>query len=250
MVAIAAKDMSAVDDALILNNLDYARGHFGDPVGDFETHRQFDRTQPGDRLGIVAHGSPGEIGGYKAPAVANALTTSPGGPINKKLSSIVLYSCNAGMDQEKKGPDTSLVHELSAELKERGYEIGVEGLKGIGFGFKGIGERTTKGTEAQGDKAWFDVRDQLLKESRYQAWAKTGGGFVNANELLRVAGGLQPSEIKTMTLEEKGAAIANIMAPFWREVEQRMGPTLYEHLKGWVRVMSYVNGGQLVQDSR
>jgi hypothetical protein len=63
------------------------------------------------------------------------------------------------MDQTN-GPDSSLVHSLSAALKEKNYEIGVEGQKGIGFGVKGIGERTTKGTEAEGDKNWFSTRDK------------------------------------------------------------------------------------------
>jgi hypothetical protein len=249
MVAIAAEDMNAVDDALVLNNLDYARGHFGDPVGDFKSNRKFGQTKPGDRLGIVAHGSPGNIAGYGAEAVADVLTAQPG-PINKELSSIVLYSCNAGMDQDKKGPDTSLVHGLSAALNDRGYEIGVEGLKGIGFGFKGIGERTTKGTEAEGDKAWFDVRDAMFRRPAYQEWGKPRMGFVTADKLLKVAGKYGPEQIAKMSLLDKAAALSDIMAPFWREVEAEMGTALYDHLKGWVRVMSYAGGGQLVQDTR
>lgn len=35
MAVIAAEDTNDVDDALVLNNLDYARGHFDDPKGDF-----------------------------------------------------------------------------------------------------------------------------------------------------------------------------------------------------------------------
>lgn len=72
MVAIAAEDMNAVDDALVLNNRDYARGHFGDPVGDFVNNRKFGQTKAGDRIGIVAHGSPGNIAGYDADEVPRA----------------------------------------------------------------------------------------------------------------------------------------------------------------------------------
>ena len=206
MVAIAAKDMNAVDDTLVLNNLDYARGHFGDPVGDFVANRKFGQTKPGDKVGIVAHGSPGKIGdGYDAQAVAHTLTAEPG-PIDKGVSSVVLYSCNAGMDQDKKGPDTSLVHGVSAALKQRGYEIGVEGLKGIGFGFKGIGERTTQGTEAEGDKAWFSLRDEMFLRPAYKDWGKPGAGFVSASTLLRVAGGYRPEQLKMMSLQDKAAA--------------------------------------------
>ena len=50
MVAVAASDMSSVDNSLVLNNLDYALGHFGGPVGDFSAHRKFDATRPGGRV--------------------------------------------------------------------------------------------------------------------------------------------------------------------------------------------------------
>lgn len=248
MVAVAAADMSSVDDSLVLNNMDYALGHFGGPVGDFVAHRKFDATGPGDRVGIINHGAPGQVGGYDAEAVAGILTRKPG--IHPKLASIVLYSCNAGMDQELKGPDSSLVHGLSAALKDRGYEIGVEGQKGIAFGFRGIGERTTKGTEQEGDSNWFGTRDELLATPAYSAWKGSDGGFVPADELLAVAGGLSKQAIGGMSMEDKAHKIAELMAPFWREVEKKMGSTLYDHLKGWVRVTSYVSGGQLVQDSR
>lgn len=248
LVAVAAADMSTVDDSLVLNNMDYALGHFGGPVGDFEAHRKFDATGEGDRVGIINHGAPGQVGGYDAEAVATALTKKPG--IHPKLASIVLYSCNAGMDQDSKGPDSSLVHGLSAALKDRGYEIGVEGQKGIAFGFRGIGERTTKGTEAEGDHNWFSTRDKLLATSTYSAWKGQDGNFLPADDLLAVAGGLSKQAISSMSMEDKAHKIAEIMAPFWREVEKKMGSTLYGHLKGWVRVTSYVSGSQLVQDSR
>jgi hypothetical protein len=248
MVAIASDDLSNEQDSLILNNLDYALGQFGGPVGDFQVNRRFHETAAGGRLGIVAHGGPGHIGGYDADGVADALTLEPN-PLPRNVASIVLYSCNAGMDQAQ-GPDSSLVHGLSAALRDKGYEIGVEGQKGIGFGFRGIGERTTQGTEQEGDAAWFGVRNQLFTIPPYSTWCTAKKEFKPADELLQIAGGLDTAAIARMDLQAKAAKISEIMEPFWREAEARMGSQLYDHLRGWVRVLSYVGGGQLVQDSR
>jgi hypothetical protein len=248
MVAVADRDVSKVNDALVLNNLNYAHGHFGGPIGDFDAHRRFDETKPGDRLGIVAHGKPGDINGYDGLAVADILTR-PDHPLDKGVASIVLYSCNAGMDMAT-APDSSLVQGLSQALAKKGYEIGVEGLKGIGFGFEGIGERTTIGDEATGDRNWFGTRDRLFRKPEYADWGKPRVGFVDATTFLEVAGKFTQREISEMDVMTRAQHISRLMAPFWREVEQEMGPQLYDQLEGWLRVLTYADGGELIQDSR
>jgi hypothetical protein len=255
MVAIATPNLSSEDDALVLANLDYALGHFKGPVGDFNANRKFDQTQAGDRVAIVAHGGAGSIGlnpSYDAQAVADALTSAPGGPIDKELASITLYSCNAGMDMKDSnagGNAASLADGVSAALDKKGYHIGVSGQKGVAFGFKGIGERTTRGDEKTGDNAWFPTRDKLLAQPQYSRWGSPGKGFHTATTIL-VAEGHDRNAVSKMSLELKGQLLSDILAPFWRDAEKAMGPALYDHLKGWVDVARFASGGMLVQDSR
>ena len=257
MVAIAREDMSTIDDPLILNNLDYAKSHFGGPVGDFLANKKFDQMGDNQQLGIVEHGLPGTIGNYDATGVADILT-DPSNHIPKSTTSVVLYSCFAAAD--KAGPKSSLVQGLSVALKDKGYEIGVEGQVGVGFGFKGIGERTTKGDFKTGVITWAKALAQLLGDGKkYEAWR--GGQFslksfgINGNMyrfattdvLLENVGGFTALQIRKMSMEEKATQISKIMKPFWRDAEVVMGGGLHDHLDGWLRVKSYVSGDELVQ---
>jgi hypothetical protein len=262
MVAVANGDMNAVTDPLILNNLDYAKSHFGAPLGDFVANRKFNQMGAQERIGIVEHGLPGQIGNYDAEGVADILT-DPVNCIPKSTKSVVLYSCFAAADTDA-GAKTSMVAGLSGELKKKGYEVGVEGQVGVGFGFAGIGERTTKGDFKTGVKAWVDATQALMGAGKkYAAWSDSSddvSGLVgepyapllklkDTDVLLEQVAHFPLPEIAQMSLEQKAAHISKLLTPFWRDAEATMGSNLYAHLKGWLRVKTYANGEEFVQSS-
>lgn len=167
MVVVAADDYTTSDDALVLNNADYAKSMYGGPIKDFKAHKDLSGLKERETLVVVEHGLPGEIGKKKAPEVAKILHDN-GMP--RKTARIVLYSCFAGAEEATS--KQSLVTQLADELKRyKRYEhwpIPVWGQKGVGFAFGGIGERTTAGGFEQSAADWFVARWKLSKKPAHK----------------------------------------------------------------------------------
>lgn len=222
-VLIAIDDQTRENDTVILTNLKYALDYAGGPVNDFSGTADFSTMEPGEDLMIIEHGAPGFMGengvdysGYNAADIVRILLGNGNlqRAVPANIGGITILACNAGTDTDE-GADTSLVAGVAAGLHAANLDIVVDGKMGLALTSPAIGERTVNPLR---DDDYMGIQAQTVIDHNLNV--NPGGDLKDANTIItdHADGDV---DIAGMTIEQRAERIAQITAPFYRDLIER-----------------------------
>lgn len=216
MAVMACDNMNEESNALVWNNLEYAKSEAPGAVGDCGANKVWKFLNDNEQIRLVHHGNrQGLINGHDAGYIFNSMFHVEGEsiPSGRKIGKVIFQSCFAGVDGGVAQGLSSLLQQIPEQK-----DVQVEGRTEVAFGFRGMGENT--GEENKYDTVLNEIlsKPAINKTKSGRPVLLPRGKYCFPWDIVGVSKEVWDGYSPDVKMEE----IASEMAPYWETVKTMM----------------------------